>query len=96
MTASGAVSTKTVVWIAPGATGFSCLCEPCLDRAYAGGASFPDAVRDANVRGTLVPEADIGFVRCRSGHQLVVRRVGRIDRRPRNGRRRPQLAPTLR
>ena len=67
------------VWVAPGATSFSCLCERCLDDVH-GRGSFLDAVRIANVRGSLAPDADVAFVRCRSGHELTIRR---IDRPPR-------------
>jgi hypothetical protein len=41
------------------------------------GSSFVEAVRRASVRGTLAREADVGFVRCDAGHQVVVRRVDR-------------------
>jgi len=63
------------VWIAPSATQFSCLCERCLDGRRVRCASFLDAVRVASVRGTLLPDTDIAFVRCRPGHELVVRRI---------------------
>ena len=65
------------VWVAPGATQFSCLCERCLEGRRARGASFLDAVRVASVRGTVPPDTDIAFVRCRAGHELVVRRIDR-------------------
>jgi hypothetical protein len=71
------------VWVAPGATQFSCLCERCLDGTEARGAPFLDAVRVANVRGTLTPDVDVVFVRCRNGHELTILR---IDRPPRLGR----------
>jgi hypothetical protein len=65
------------VWVAPGATHFSCLCERCLDGRRAGGSSFLDAVQIASVRGAVPEDTDIAFVRCRAGHELVVRRVDR-------------------
>ncbi len=65
------------VWIAPSATRFSCLCERCLDAVRGGESSFLEAVRAAAVRGTLAPEAEVGFARCRAGHRLIVRRVAR-------------------
>ena len=34
----------TTVWIAPSATSFSCLCEPCLEAARTSGALFADAL----------------------------------------------------
>jgi hypothetical protein len=65
------------VWIAPGATQFSCLCERCLDGSHGRGARFLDAVRLASVRGVLAPDADVAFVRCHFGHEVVVRRIDR-------------------
>jgi hypothetical protein len=83
---------KTVVWIAPGADEFSCLCEPCLERGRAAGASLLDLLRDANVRGSLALVADVGFVRCSLGHQLIVRRASRAWSGARDRDRKPQLA----
>jgi hypothetical protein len=68
---------ENVVWVTPGATEFSCVCERCLDSHHGRGSSFLDAVRLANVRGSLAPDADLLFVRCRSGHELTVRRIDR-------------------
>ena len=80
------------VWIAPGATIFSCLCEPCLDGRRARGSSFLDAVRIASVRGTVPEGSDIAFVRCRAGHELVVRRIDRPPNLARRDARQLQLA----
>ena len=71
------------VWVAPGATSFSCLCERCLDAPHGRGSPFLYAIRVANVRGTLPLDADVAFVRCSEGHELTIRR---IDRPPRLGR----------
>jgi hypothetical protein len=68
---------ENVVWVAPGATQFSCLCERCLDSRRARGSSFLDAVHVASVRGSVPADTDIAFVRCRAGHELVVRRIDR-------------------
>jgi hypothetical protein len=68
---------STTVWIAPSATSFSCLCEPCLEAARIGGELFGDALRTALVRGTLAVETATASVRCRAGHELVLRRVER-------------------
>ena len=65
------------VWIAPGATQFSCLCERCLDGSHGRGSRFLDAVRLASVRGELALDADVAFVRCHFGHEVVVRRIAR-------------------
>jgi len=64
-----------VVWLAPSATTFSCLCERCLDARD--GASFLDAVRVAVVRGELDLDAIVGYVRCPAGHVVVLRRGDR-------------------
>jgi hypothetical protein len=81
---------ENAVWVAPGATRFSCLCERCLDDR-AQGSSFLDAVRVASVRGSVPAETDITFVRCRAGHELVVRRVDRPPNLVRRDRRQLQL-----
>ncbi len=65
------------VWIAPGATQFSCLCERCLDSSHGRGSRFLDAVRLASVRGSLALDADVAFVHCHFGHEVVVRRNDR-------------------
>jgi hypothetical protein len=70
------------VWIAPGATSFSCLCERCLDARDDAG-SFLEAVRVAVVRGSIDLDADMAVGRCAAGHRLIVRR----------GKRPPTLAP---
>jgi hypothetical protein len=64
------------VWISPGATRFSCLCERCLEER-ADASSFLDAVRVASVRGELAREAQVAFARCSSGHEVIVRRIDR-------------------
>jgi hypothetical protein len=85
------VTRANTVWIAPGATHFSCLCERCLDDRV-GSASLLDAVRLAAVRGELAPEAELAIARCRAGHQLVVRRVDRPARLARPDGRQLELA----
>jgi hypothetical protein len=70
------VTRENTVWIAPGATRFSCLCERCLEERRDAG-SFLDAVKVASVRGELPPEAEVAFARCSAGHQVIVRRVHR-------------------
>ena len=87
----GSKTTPNAVWVAPSATQFSCLCERCLDGRRARGASFLDAVRVASVRGTVAPDTDIAFVRCRAGHELVVRRIGRPPNLARSDARQLQL-----
>ncbi len=74
MSTHNAASQHNTLWIAPSATQFACLCERCLDGPQAPGAHFLDAVRIASVRGELALETDVAFVRCRAGHEVVVRR----------------------
>ncbi len=81
-----------VVWIAPGATQFSSLCERCLDGRHAQGASFLDAVRFATVRGTVELASEVAFARCSYGHRLVVRRVDRPPNLVRRDARQLQIA----
>jgi hypothetical protein len=59
------------VWLGPDATSFAEPCEACL--ALRETAS----VRHALVSGTLRRDADVGFMTCRRGHRIVVRRLGR-------------------
>jgi hypothetical protein len=80
------------VWVAPGATTFSCLCERCLDGTHGRGAPFLDAARVANVRGSLASDADLVFVRCRNGHELTIRRITRPPRLGRPDTRQLQIA----
>jgi len=69
--------TASVVWLAPSAKSFSCLCETCLDAARDGGLAFADAERGASVRGTVDADSSVSFARCAAGHELVLRRVER-------------------
>jgi hypothetical protein len=65
------------VWLGPEATSFVEPCEACVSLRE---SLATDALL---VRGTLRPEADVGFTTCRRGHRIVVRRVAReLARRP--------------
>ena len=59
------------VWLGPEATAFAEPCEACL------AARESLSARHTVVRGTLRPEADVGFTTCHRGHRIVVHRVGR-------------------
>jgi hypothetical protein len=83
---------ENAVWVAPGATEYSCLCERCLDGHHGRGAPFLDAVRLANVRGTLDLDAVVAFVRCHNGHELTVRRIDRPPALARHDARQLQIA----
>ena len=65
------------VWLGPEATTFDELCEACmLLREQV-------ATESLVVHGTLRRDADVGFMTCRRGHRIVVRRVARVlARRP--------------
>jgi hypothetical protein len=80
----------SIVWIAPGATSFSCLCEQCLE--HRDPESFLDAIRLATVRGSVEPETLVSFARCPSGHALTIRRVDRPPNLARRNARQLQLA----
>jgi hypothetical protein len=69
--------TTTTVWIAPSATAYACLCEPCLEQARLEGVLFADALMRASVRGSIGAEATAAAVRCRAGHEIVLRRIER-------------------
>ena len=83
---------ENVVWIAPGATHFSCLCESCLDGRGAEGVSFLEAVRVAAVRGSVELGSEIAFARCANGHVVTVRRVDRPPNLVRRDARQLQIA----
>jgi hypothetical protein len=80
----------TTVWVAPSATAFSCLCEPCLERARTDGLLFADALMRASVRGSIPADVDVTSRRCDAGHEIVLRRVQRPPSLPRHDER--QLA----
>jgi hypothetical protein len=59
------------VWLGPEATSFDELCEACL-------AAREARVGDSCVvHGTLRRDVDVGFLTCRRGHRIVVRRIAR-------------------
>jgi hypothetical protein len=64
---SWAVLTEQTVWISPLATGFTVICERCLEEDDA----FP------SVPGTLSLDHVRGTIECPRGHQLRVEREGR-------------------
>jgi hypothetical protein len=59
------------VWLGPEATSFDEPCEACL------AATRESLATDCVVRGTLRRDADVGFLTCRRGHRIVVRRIAR-------------------
>jgi hypothetical protein len=82
----------TTVWVAPSATAFSCLCEPCLDHARSSGVLFAEALLAATVRGSIGAESDVTVARCRAGHAIVLRRVERPPALTRRDERQLQLS----
>jgi hypothetical protein len=86
------VSRETnTVWLSPGATSFSCLCERCLEAARARGRSFLEAVSLARVTGAVAVESGVAFAHCRAGHEVVLRRIERPPRLVRSNERQLQL-----
>ncbi len=65
--ASWAVIGEQVVWISPRATGFTVVCERCVEL----GESFP------SVQGTLSLDHLRGTIACPRGHEIRVERDGR-------------------
>jgi hypothetical protein len=65
--ASWAVITEQTVWISSLATGFTVLCDRCVES----GETFP------SVQGTLSLDHMRGSIECPRGHQLRVERDGR-------------------
>jgi hypothetical protein len=61
------------IWVGPEATSFEAACEACLARRE----EWSVAVRMSLIEGTLRREADVGFMTCRRGHRIIVRRIGR-------------------
>jgi hypothetical protein len=72
------------VWVGPEATSFEAPCEACLERRRGWEAEAPSIVEidSALIAGTLRREADVGFMTCKHGHRIVVRRVGRAPWAP--------------
>jgi hypothetical protein len=68
------ITDRQVIWLGSRETTFAAICELCLAEPDPLGAL---AYRMAKVDGSLRPEADVGFVRCRRGHRLCVRRTSR-------------------
>jgi hypothetical protein len=66
---------KQTIYLNPTATAYTDWCEACLGGfdEYGGSIGHQGAV----VHGSLRQEVDVGFVTCRRGHRLVVRRVAR-------------------
>jgi hypothetical protein len=65
--ASWALLTEQVVWISPLATGFTVVCERCVE----GQEPFP------SVQGTLTLDRVRGSIECPHGHTLRIERDGR-------------------
>jgi hypothetical protein len=61
------------VWVGPEATSFEASCEACLARRE----DWSVSVRAGVIEGTLRRDADVGFMTCRRGHRIIIRRVGR-------------------
>jgi hypothetical protein len=82
----------TTVWVSPSATSFSCLCEPCMEAARLAGVLFSDALLASSVRGSIAAETDVTVARCRSGHEITLRRGDRPSGLSRPDERQLQIA----
>jgi len=65
------------VWLGPEATSFEVPCEACLARreGWEDTYAWELSVDSALIEGSLRRDADVGFMTCRRGHRVVVRRV---------------------
>jgi hypothetical protein len=69
------VDERQVIWLQSTATRFAAICDLCIVEVDE--EPSPLAYWSAKVDGSLRIDADIGFVRCRRGHRLSVKRVAR-------------------
>jgi hypothetical protein len=61
---------RQTVWLSAEATRYEAECDACCAERRAGAPS-------PHIEGSLRSDADLGFVTCRRGHRLVVRRIVR-------------------
>ncbi len=61
------------MWLSEHATQFEAECEACHADRWSVSAEL------GHVEGRLRADADLGFVTCRRGHRLVVRRIIRVS-----------------
>jgi hypothetical protein len=64
------------VWLSEHATQFEAECEACRADRWSVSAELAEL---GHIEGRLRPDADLGFVTCRRGHRLVVRRIVRVS-----------------
>jgi hypothetical protein len=62
-----------VIWLGADATAFAVPCDACQEAHR-----WSDPVDGSVVEGTLRREADVGFIACRRGHRIRVRRIARL------------------
>ena len=65
---------RQVIWLQSTSTHFAAPCESC--RAY-GDVDGNGSPSHTIVEGTLRLVADVGWVSCRRGHRILVRRIAR-------------------
>jgi hypothetical protein len=56
---------------------FRAPCDACRAALELGHEAWSVGLRSTVVEGTLRAEADVGFMTCRRGHRIVVRRASR-------------------
>jgi hypothetical protein len=65
---------RQIIWLQSHATTFTAPCDACRsDRGW-------ERISPTVVEGHLRIEADVGFVSCRRGHRIRVRRIARAPR----------------
>ena len=62
---------RQIVWVQSDATSFAAPCEACRSER-----SWND-ISPTVIEGSLRLEADVGFLTCRRGHRIRVRRIAR-------------------
>jgi len=88
------VNGRQVIWLSSTATAFAAACDECLHDPDGEQTPFYVGYRAARVEGTLGPTVDVGFIRCRRGHRIVLRRATRPAALARPSERQLRLVPT--
>ena len=63
------------MWLTSTATAFSAPCDACRAELQVPANSWSIGLRSTLIEGTLRAEADVGFMTCRRGHRIVLRRA---------------------
>ena len=63
------------MWLSSTATSFSAPCDVCRADLQVPANTWSIGLRATLIEGTLRAEADVGFMTCRRGHRVVLRRA---------------------